>query len=161
VNDAPCPCGSDKTEATCCGPLLEGALPPTALALMRSRFTAYVKRRTQYIADTHDPATRDRVDLEDIAKWARETTWQKLDILHTERGGEADDEGIVEFVASGTGPQGGFAHRERSTFRRIDGRWFFVDGETPRREPATRAAAPGRNDPCPCGSGQKYKRCHG
>ena len=20
---------------------------------------------------------------------------------------------------------------------------------------------PGRNDPCPCGSGQKYKRCHG
>jgi uncharacterized protein len=23
------------------------------------------------------------------------------------------------------------------------------------------AAAPGRNDPCPCGSGRKYKRCHG
>jgi preprotein translocase subunit SecA len=23
------------------------------------------------------------------------------------------------------------------------------------------AAAPGRNDPCPCGSGKKYKKCHG
>ena len=21
--------------------------------------------------------------------------------------------------------------------------------------------APGRNDPCPCGSGKKYKQCHG
>jgi len=29
------------------------------------------------------------------------------------------------------------------------------------RGPAIGAAAPGRNDPCPCGSGRKYKHCHG
>ena len=31
----------------------------------------------------------------------------------------------------------------------------------PAAEPARVQAAPGRNDPCPCGSGKKYKRCHG
>lgn len=31
----------------------------------------------------------------------------------------------------------------------------------PRVEPVRRAAQPGRNDPCPCGSGKKYKKCHG
>ena len=30
-----------------------------------------------------------------------------------------------------------------------------------RFRPATQAAKVGRNDPCPCGSGLKYKRCHG
>jgi uncharacterized protein len=29
------------------------------------------------------------------------------------------------------------------------------------REPVRRAIAPGRNDPCPCGSGRKYKACCG
>ncbi len=29
------------------------------------------------------------------------------------------------------------------------------------RQPVRKASAPGRNDPCPCGSGKKYKRCHG
>jgi len=31
----------------------------------------------------------------------------------------------------------------------------------PRTETVRKAAAPGRNDPCPCGSGKKYKKCHG
>jgi len=29
------------------------------------------------------------------------------------------------------------------------------------KAPATSAAVVGRNDPCPCGSGKKYKKCHG
>ncbi len=31
----------------------------------------------------------------------------------------------------------------------------------PRIEPLRKAPEPGRNDPCPCGSGKKYKKCHG
>lgn len=31
----------------------------------------------------------------------------------------------------------------------------------PRTEAVRREATPGRNDPCPCGSGKKYKKCHG
>ena len=58
-----------------------------------------------------------------------------------------------------------FTHHERSRFRRVDGRWVYTDAEPSSvvsSSPAVLAAAkPGRNDPCPCGSGQKYKRCHG
>jgi SEC-C motif-containing protein len=53
-----------------------------------------------------------------------------------------------------------FAHRECSRFRRHDGRWYYVAG-THVREPVRVTAEIGRNDPCPCGSGMKYKRCHG
>ncbi len=31
----------------------------------------------------------------------------------------------------------------------------------PRTAPLRKADEPGRNDPCPCGSGKKYKKCHG
>ena len=31
----------------------------------------------------------------------------------------------------------------------------------PRVETIRKADEPGRNDPCPCGSGKKYKKCHG
>jgi uncharacterized protein len=31
----------------------------------------------------------------------------------------------------------------------------------PRVETVRKEATPGRNDPCPCGSGKKYKKCHG
>jgi uncharacterized protein len=36
-------------------------------------------------------------------------------------------------------------------------------GETIRdsRQPIHKMPAPGRNDPCPCGSGKKFKHCHG
>jgi uncharacterized protein len=31
----------------------------------------------------------------------------------------------------------------------------------PRVDPLRKPEEPGRNDPCPCGSGKKYKKCHG
>ncbi|MFT3813411.1 MAG: UPF0149 family protein [Acidovorax sp.] len=31
----------------------------------------------------------------------------------------------------------------------------------PRVEPVVKGDQPGRNDPCPCGSGKKFKKCHG
>jgi preprotein translocase subunit SecA len=34
-------------------------------------------------------------------------------------------------------------------------------GEERTRTPVSVEKAPGRNDPCPCGSGKKYKKCHG
>jgi SEC-C motif-containing protein len=90
----------------------------------------------------------------------RGTEWLGLDILATERGGETDTDGIVEFVARGITGGAPFAQRERARFRRVDDRWYYVDG-TIIREPVRRVATAGRNDPCPCGSGKKYKRCHG
>jgi len=37
----------------------------------------------------------------------------------------------------------------------------ILDDEEGRRPPAPDPAMPGRNDPCPCGSGLKFKKCHG
>jgi SEC-C motif-containing protein len=133
---------------------------PTALALMRSRYTAYVRGAIDHVVDTHDAATRSQIDRAGAERWSRDTEWGGLDIVATERGGEADGEGIVEFVARGVTRGVPFAQRERSRFRRVDGRWYYVDGDII-REPVRRDATPGRNDPCPCGSGLKYKRCHG
>lgn len=155
-----CPCGSGLPESACCGPLLDGVPAPTALALMRSRYTAYVRGAIDYLIATHDASTRGAVDRAAVARWSRETEWQGLEIVATARGGEADDDGVVEFIARGRTRGAPFAQRERSRFRRVDGRWRYVDGEVG-GEPVTRARPPGRNDPCPCGSGIKYKRCHG
>ncbi len=35
------------------------------------------------------------------------------------------------------------------------------DGEEEKKQPVRREKKVGRNDPCPCGSGKKYKKCHG
>ncbi|WP_066387477.1 preprotein translocase subunit SecA [Neobacillus mesonae] len=35
------------------------------------------------------------------------------------------------------------------------------DGETVKKKPKVNKETIGRNDPCPCGSGKKYKNCHG
>jgi SEC-C motif-containing protein len=129
---------------------------------MRSRYAAYARGLVDYILATHDPASRADVDERATAEWARRTTWTGLEILATERGAAGDDDGVVEFVARGTTGGQAFAHHERSRFRRVDGRWFYVDGVTPKAATVRRTAPEvGRNDPCPCGSGKKYKRCHG
>jgi SEC-C motif-containing protein len=160
VTDARCPCGSGIPEAGCCGPILDGVPAPTALALMRSRYVAYVRGAIDHLIATHDPTTRDTVDPAALARWSRDTTWQGLEIVATERGDELDREGAVEFIARGTTRGTPFAQRERSRFRRIDATWYYLDGRVG-PAPALRTASPGRNDPCPCGSGMKYKRCHG
>jgi SEC-C motif-containing protein len=158
--DGECPCGAGRPLARCCGPFLDGAPATTALALMRSRYTAYVRGAIDYLIETHAEETRGGVDREAIARWSRETRWLGLEIVATERGGEADDDGVVEFIARGTTRGAAFAQRERSRFRRAGGRWYYVDGKVG-GEPARRAQAAGRNEPCPCGSGMKYKRCCG
>jgi SEC-C motif-containing protein len=155
-----CPCGSGSLEAACCGPILDGVLAPTALALMRSRYVAYVRRAVDYLIDTQDPASRAGVDREAIARWSRDTTWLGLEIVAIEGGGAQEEEGIVEFISRGATRGAPFAQHERSRFRQRDGRWYYLDGKVI-RDPIQSAAAPGRNDPCPCGSGMKYKRCHG
>ena len=124
-----CPCGSGELESACCGPLLDGAPAPTALALMRSRYTAFVRGAIDYLLDTHDASTRRSVDRASLAKWSRDTGWLGLEIVATERGGEDDDDGIVEFIARGVTRGTPFAQRERSRFRRVDGMWFYVDGK--------------------------------
>jgi SEC-C motif domain protein len=157
-----CPCGTDLALEDCCGPIISGAKPaPTALALMRSRYTAYTQKNAEHVIQTHDPDTRDDVDPEATRDWAGRTEWLKLEVLDTKAGGETDDAGEVEFIARFRDERGReHNHHERSTFVRREGQWYYKDGTIQRQTPITRATPKvGRNEPCPCGSGKKYKKC--
>jgi SEC-C motif-containing protein len=147
----------------CCGPYLRGEQqPPTAEALMRSRYAAYVEGDVDYILATHDPERVDEVDRSSTETWSKQSEWLGLEILGTEQGTETDDSGIVEFSARYKLRGVTTSHRERAEFRKIEGRWYFVDGQQVAAPPVRKLTPDvGRNDPCVCGSGKKYKKCCG
>ncbi|WP_027481303.1 YchJ family protein [Deinococcus pimensis] len=117
-----CPCGSGEPFGRCCRPRLTGDAPArTAEALMRSRYTAFVLRGEAYLLATWHPSTRPAslgLREEDGPAWLGLT-------VRRARGGPSDTRGTVEFVARF---RGGTLH-ETSTFRREEGRWFYVDGD--------------------------------
>ena len=128
---------------------------------MRARYTAHTRADIDYIEATHDPATREEIDRDATERWARRAEWLGLEICAIEAGGEADSAGAVEFVAHYRERGERRRHHELARFKRDGGnRWVYVDGEAPQPE-TVRHAGPrvGRNDPCPCGSGRKYKKC--
>ena len=130
---------------------------------MRSRYTAYALKNAAYILDSHDPEQREDTDLDATRDWAERTTWLDLQVKNTQGGGPDDERGEVEFVARFADENGReHSHHERSSFVRRAGRWYFQDGKVVPPPPVTRAAPKvGRNDPCPCGSGKKHKKCCG
>jgi SEC-C motif-containing protein len=121
-----CPCGSGLLFDECCGKYISGRdNAPTAEALMRSRYSAYAENNTFYILNTWHSSTRpDSLNLNDDAHGK----WIGLTIKRTERGGENEQQGIVEFVARYK--TNGKAERlhETSHFLKEDGQWFYVDG---------------------------------
>ncbi len=119
-----CPCGSGAVYARCCGRLHSGAEnAPTAEALMRSRYSAYVLKLEDYLLATWHASTRPS-EL-DIA--ADGTKWLGLDVR---RHVPSDDtHAIVEFVARYRIAGRGHRLQEVSRFVREDGRWYYVDGD--------------------------------
>ncbi|MGW7253336.1 YchJ family protein [Streptomyces sp. NPDC054834] len=129
-----CPCGLPEPYEKCCGRYLPrsrtdstggtpiGAAAPTAEALMRSRYSAFVKGDAGYLLRTWHPRTRPaRLDLDPGMKWTG------LEVLDTTDGSAFHSTGTVTFRAS---YRGGSLH-ERSRFERVDGAWMYVDGEFP------------------------------
>lgn len=155
-----CPCQSGKSFAECCGPFLAGtALPPTAEALMRSRYSAFATGNIDYLEETLLPGTRGDFNRAAAAEWAASSEWTGLQVRARDAGGVADEAGEVEFVAHFRQAGEERVHHETGRFVKNDGRWFYVDGvmgTKPRRVEKI-----GRNDPCPCGSGKKHKKCCG
>jgi len=155
-----CPCGSGESYTACCEPLIRGARPAvTAESLMRSRYAAYVKAEIDYLYETTHPAHRKGYDHEGTRQWAETSHWNELKIISA-RGGEEDTLGEVEFIATYNDGETVHAHHELGKFRKVEGRWFFVDGRMVKAKPIISNKV-GRNDPCPCGSGGKYKKCCG
>jgi len=156
-----CPCGSGKALEQCCGPILAGGPAATPEAMMRSRYSAYVLCATAHLETSLAPESRRDFDLAATENWAKAVTWQGLSILSTSGGGDGEEFGRVEFEAKFRQDGADYTHHENSRFRRHDGTWLYVDGQVI-RNPVVRATPKvGRNEPCPCGSGKKYKQCCG
>jgi SEC-C motif-containing protein len=120
---------------------------------MRSRYTAHVLTDNDYLRRTWHPDHRP-VDTDSESN----LVWQGLDILSKQGGEATDTAGTVEFVAhfSVKGKTGQL--HEISHFERRGATWLYTTGR-PGRTQQTRTTKTGRNEPCSCGSGLKYKRC--
>lgn len=153
-----CICGSGIETNNCCAFFHAGRLAPTALALMRSRYTAYVTGNVDYIARTCTDDLRKDFNVLDTARYSKEVEWRGLKILRTVDGGVDDQTGQVEFAADYKHQGKIYTQHELSNFERINGAWLYSGCEI---TPTIATDKIGRNDPCPCGSGKKYKKCCG
>lgn len=141
-----CPCGSGQAYRACCQPYHQGRPAPAPEPLMRSRYSAFVLKLPDYLQATWHPDTRPRaLDLEQSG------SWQSLRVLSSD---ESGDEGRVHFRAIYRAGKLWRYLEETSSFVRQAGRWYYLHGDTEEGP-----LKPGRNDPCPCGSGNKYKAC--
>ncbi|PIP01824.1 MAG: hypothetical protein COW18_14520 [Zetaproteobacteria bacterium CG12_big_fil_rev_8_21_14_0_65_54_13] len=134
-----CPCGSGKPYASCCEPIILGAVAPDAEAVMRSRYCAYVLGHWRYLRESWHPDTRP------ASVSPTNTAWIGLTIVRA----TTDS---VEFIAGFREDGKIMALHEISRFARVDSHWRYRDGKCDIREA-------GRNSACPCGSGLKSKRC--
>lgn len=171
-----CHCGKSLSFSSCCERILSGEPAKTAEELMRARYTAYVTGNADFILSTWAEES-ERPTREELAETFDTTRFVSLEVLTTEGGQIEDSEGQVAFIATfeskqKRGPRGEL--RENSKFEKRDGRWIYVDGKpldartlALRHSPALKNGKPqgaqkiGRNAPCPCGSGRKYKYCCG
>lgn len=181
-----CPCQINLTAETanaplsyqnCCQPYhyafyngevnkADGIKAETAERLMRTRYSAFVLVKPDYIVKTTVPAQQGLLDVQAIKSWAKETDWAGLEIVeHKPKLGKRHAQ--VEFKAyfkSSEKTTSGLeekiqAHHELSTFVKakhkanVDTRWYFLD--------PTVAMTVSQKQPCICGSGEKFKRCCG
>ena len=156
-----CPCGSGNSFANCCEQVISGERESqTAEELMRARYAAFATGAIEFIVETTHSRTRHEVNVPDITEWSQTSTWRGLRIIDTKD--IADHQAYVSFEAQFTQQGQEQSHKEKSLFEREDGKWRFVTG-TELKNPTVRyeTPRPGRNQPCSCGSGKKYKKCCG
>lgn len=149
----------------CCGPYLQRKkTPETAESLMRARYSAYVLKNIDFIDETQTHEKGEEFDKAEALKWAEGSEWLGLEIVKTQRGGVGDKDGVVEFIAHYKDKASGteLNHHETSLFSKTSDGWKFKEGQIKGAGPIKRIEPKvGRNDPCSCGSGKKYKKCCG
>jgi SEC-C motif-containing protein len=156
-----CPCDSQRSLENCCLPIIQGKkTAQTAEELLRARYTAFTRGDVDFIISTHHSRTRHEVKKEEIEDWSKNSEWLGLKIAQVEAGASKDPKGTIIFSAQFRTGEKIEDHVEKSVFEKENGEWKFVDGfgihqgTYQRTQPKT-----SRNEPCPCGSGKKYKKC--
>ncbi len=147
----PCPCGSNYLYTNCCLPILENhSRARTALALMRSRYTAFVYRHELHIlASWHKKNRPEKLNFE-----SNPVIWLSLQIHGSHAGSEDDANGSVDFTSTYLENGQITQLRENSNFVQEEGLWYYLGGDCTVKKQKVE-----RNGPCPCASGKKFKRC--
>lgn len=152
-----CPCGSEKAFAKCCEPYISGqTIALTPEALMRSRYTAFTLVNIDYVMSTMKGVILKDFDPETARKWAGSIKWLGLEVVNAPAIKKGETTGYVEFIARYLTKDRLQNIHELSEFQFEDGRWYYVDGNDIEAESPDKI---GRNDPCPCGSEKKFKKC--
>lgn len=148
----PCPCLSEKQYKHCCQPLHNNSLlASSAEQLMRSRYSAFYLNNIDYLLRTLHPRKRQTDDDKTLKQTIEQTPWLGLKIIrHRQIGNSA----TVEYIAFYQDNKIEQLH-ERSNFIKDNNKWFYLDGEF--LDPIKLS----RNEPCLCGSKNKFKKCHG
>ncbi len=161
-----CPCHSQKQYQQCCEPIHNHPSSATKPEqLMRARYSAHVLGLVDFVVHTYHPSCQAEAQRQEIAQ-SIDSEWLKLDV-HSSEDGANSDEGYVTFSAYFNQDGEALCLTERSRFIRENGQWFYIDGTFPEQPRDERLNQPvntlkvGRNDPCICGSGKKFKKCCG
>ena len=150
-----CHCGSGLYFKDCCRPYIRGKKEaPTAEALMRSRYSAYVVGAIDYIIDTCAERVRPTMNREAVKKWSEKSKWLELKII-------AVTEHTVHFEAHYEQDFMSHVHHEKAIFEKENDLWVYVSGEVTPQTVKRIGEKVGRNDPCPCGMPKKFKQCCG
>jgi SEC-C motif-containing protein len=172
-----CPCCSKRDFKDCCEPLIKGtACAQTPEVLMRSRYCAYTLKAIDYIFDTYANSVKtaanenEQLTKAEIIEMVNSVIFVRLEIRNGSDGtgdsvNNESDLGFVEFAAYYLDKNVLHCLHEKSRFVREyttgkhneQKQWHYIDG-TIIEEPILNL---GRNDPCPCQSGKKFKKCHG
>lgn len=143
-----CICGKSKPFNSCCEPIITKKRPArSAEELMRSRYSAYVRANGEYLVYSAVKENQYHEDIALIEEFTTSVEWLGLEIL-------SSDYDTVEFKAYYRDTEGIKVLHEKSFFAQEDGIWKYKDGTLFNSQVK-------RNDPCPCGSGKKFKKCCG
>ncbi len=154
----PCRCHSGKSYQDCCYPIHQDVkLATRPEQLMRARYCAHELELVDFVVETYHPSCNAQEERDAIAE-SIAGNWCLLEVVSSEVGA-TPDEGFVTFNAYFIEDKRRYSMTERSRFVRENGQWYYLDGEMYDFPLAVKK--PGRNDPCLCGSGKKYKKCCG
>jgi SEC-C motif-containing protein len=156
-SESSCPCGSGQKFSACCEPIIkQQRVATTAEQVMRSRFTAHVIQDAAHLHRTYLPTANQPYVAEE--ENGEPMQWTRL-VIHSHEPEVKPNMSYVDFSAYYREGNGEQVMHEKSEFLRVNGAWLFNRPIRQGPAPVKSAVKVGRNDPCPCGSGKKYKQC--
>ncbi len=127
MNNQNCPCGTSENYQACCGEIHKSIKKATtAEQLMRSRYSAFVMAKGDYLMESHHSSTRVISDKEAIIDWAKSVSWIRLEVIETTQGKEKDNKGTVTFNAYYYENGKVNVLNEKSDFVKENGHWVYL-----------------------------------